>query len=252
MKKIEKLRYAAIGALIAVLLVQVTMPVNAASLAGKYIQVFTGINIYVDDIKLSPKDANGNSLEAFVYNGTTYLPVRAVSEAVGKTVQWDSKSGSVYLGRHTGENPAVWLKDLDYFSKSRSNIYNADMKNLETQMDNLGKMHSNCVGGGEYTYSYKLNGQYSKITGSLFMLYDTRSVEEIGKLKIYGDGELLYEAKVAKGIEPIEFSVDLTGVLETCNLILMDITEAGISPTTIMRQLENVASGINAVAEWNI
>lgn len=33
-------------------------------------------------------------------------------------------------------------------------------------------------------------------------------------MKIYGDGELLYTATVSGGIDPIDFRVDLTGVLE--------------------------------------
>ena len=33
-------------------------------------------------------------------------------------------------------------------------------------------------------------------------------------MKIYGDGELLYTATVSGGVDPIDFHVDLTGVLE--------------------------------------
>jgi len=177
--------------------------------------VSTGVNIYIDDVKLNPVDANGKPVEVFIYNGTTYLPVRAISNAFGKPIMWDGKTRSVYIGKHTDSKPAVWLKDLDYFDLDINGyVYNTDMEILGTQKDNLGKDHYNCVGGGLYTYTYKLNGQYSKITGTLFMLYDTRTVSETGILKIYGDGELLYEASVTKGVDPIEFSVDLTGVLE--------------------------------------
>ena len=35
--------------------------------------------------------------EPFIYNGTTYLPVRAVGEAVGRTVKWDGNTNTVYL-----------------------------------------------------------------------------------------------------------------------------------------------------------
>lgn len=31
---------------------------------------------------------------------------------------------------------------------------------------------------------------------------------------IYGDGELLYSAEMTGGVQPIDFYVDLTGVLE--------------------------------------
>ncbi|NLD49657.1 MAG: cell wall-binding protein, partial [Clostridiaceae bacterium] len=50
--------------------------------------VYDNIKIYVDGILIHPRDGNGNSVEPFIYNGTTYLPVRAVSEALGKKVTW--------------------------------------------------------------------------------------------------------------------------------------------------------------------
>jgi len=70
----------AIGLIIG-LMVQ-SVPAIAATVT-KMIEVTTGVNLYVDDIPLLPKDANGNSVDTFIYNGTTYLPVRAISEAVG-------------------------------------------------------------------------------------------------------------------------------------------------------------------------
>jgi hypothetical protein len=53
---------------------------------------YNNIKIVVDGNTLS------TSAEPFIYNGTTYLPVRAVGEAVGKEVTWDGNSNTVYLG----------------------------------------------------------------------------------------------------------------------------------------------------------
>ncbi|OOO00145.1 MAG: hypothetical protein ATN35_08820 [Epulopiscium sp. Nele67-Bin004] len=39
-----------------------------------------------------------SSVEPFIYNGTTYLPIRAVGEAFGKEVEFDSATGHVYIG----------------------------------------------------------------------------------------------------------------------------------------------------------
>ena len=55
----------------------------AGKLQKRTITVYSGVDIYIDDAKLDARDANGNPVETFVYNGTTYLPVRAVGEAVG-------------------------------------------------------------------------------------------------------------------------------------------------------------------------
>ena len=65
----------------------------------KMIEVqYRDIAIYVDGRLVIPKDAAGSIVEPFIYEGTTYLPVRAVSEALGKTVEWDGPTNSVHIG----------------------------------------------------------------------------------------------------------------------------------------------------------
>ena len=59
---------------------------------------YDGIKIYVDQKLIDPKDVNGNSVDPFIVDGTTYLPVRAVSGALGKEVGWDGATKSVYIG----------------------------------------------------------------------------------------------------------------------------------------------------------
>ena len=55
--------------------------VTYAASTTKTIEAFyNNIKIYVDGIKIDPKDAAGNVVEPFIYNGTTYLPVRAVAD----------------------------------------------------------------------------------------------------------------------------------------------------------------------------
>ncbi len=65
-----------------------------------------GISIFIDGEKLNPKDANGNPVEPLIYNGTTYLPVRAIATAFGKEVSWDGETKSVYIknGLKDGED----------------------------------------------------------------------------------------------------------------------------------------------------
>jgi hypothetical protein len=36
-------------------------------------------------------------VEPFVSDGTTYLPVRAIADALGKNVSWDNATKSVYI-----------------------------------------------------------------------------------------------------------------------------------------------------------
>lgn len=58
----------------------------------------TEIQIVIDGEKLTPKDVNGKIVHPFLSEGTTYLPVRAVSEALGQQVEWDGINRIVYIG----------------------------------------------------------------------------------------------------------------------------------------------------------
>jgi|GEM_PF-6482583 len=59
------------------------------------ITIHKGVNIYVDGKIITPVDVNGNEVEPFLYNGTTYLPVRAVSGIFGAGISWDSSERTV-------------------------------------------------------------------------------------------------------------------------------------------------------------
>ena len=82
----------------------------AGKLQKRTITVYSGVDIYVDDARLDARDANGNPVEVFIYNGTTYLPVRAVGEAVGKAVQWESKPArSILASIRATSPPSGWM-----------------------------------------------------------------------------------------------------------------------------------------------
>ena len=87
---------------------------GSALAAGKIYKNITvqydNIKLVIDGVTITPKDANGSTVEPFIYNGTTYLPVRAVGNALGKQVSWDGKIKTVYLG--DAPNSKKWLMDL--------------------------------------------------------------------------------------------------------------------------------------------
>jgi hypothetical protein len=70
---------------------------GAAPVTKALTAVYNDIKLYISGEQVTPKDATGNVVEPFNVNGTVYLPVRAVSEALGKTVTWDGDTQSVYV-----------------------------------------------------------------------------------------------------------------------------------------------------------
>ncbi len=98
--KFQRVKDMVCGALIASL-VLCSGTVAFAKVANMTIPVsYNNIKVVVDGKELS------TSKEPFTYEGTTYLPIRAVAEAVGKDVTWDGATKTVYLGE-TPSNNAV-------------------------------------------------------------------------------------------------------------------------------------------------
>ena len=75
---------------------------------------YNNIKIYINGGEIVPKDVNGNIVEPFIMNGTTYLPVRAISNALGKDVEWDGSTQSVYIGKKDQTKPDNYLQKIQY------------------------------------------------------------------------------------------------------------------------------------------
>lgn len=76
----------------------VTAVLAAALLMGSVPAYANDINITIDNEAFVPKNALGEVVHPFIENGSTYLPVRAMGEAVGKEVAFDAENYAVYIG----------------------------------------------------------------------------------------------------------------------------------------------------------
>jgi len=65
---------------------------------------YNNIKITLDNQEITPTDANGTYVEPFIIDGTTYLPVRAVSDALGLSVNWDANTNTVKLSTKQSAN----------------------------------------------------------------------------------------------------------------------------------------------------
>ena len=55
------------------------------------------VNVYINGEKIIPMDINGNVVNPILKDGTTYLPIRAISEHFNKTVSWEQETHTVIL-----------------------------------------------------------------------------------------------------------------------------------------------------------
>ena len=136
----------------------------AANMTKKSIDVYTGVNIYVDGIEMLPTDANGNPVETFVYNGTTYVPLRAVSQSLGYNVAWDGTNQRVYIGDIPGEKQYLLDVCPPYQTSGKYNT--------PVTVSMAGKKYANSfvlgsLDGTDYLTTgsalYNLNGKYETL-----------------------------------------------------------------------------------------
>ena len=209
----KRLQGLAIGLLIGIIF---TGSVVYAKTGTNMIEVvYQNVKLYVDGVLVTPKDANGNIVEPFISNGTTYLPVRALSEALGKDVRWDGKTSSVIIGLRPGE--VVYFDDvlLPYKIEENDGYFQAGVKTGKyVAMAGVKYYHgvSNVYNYTATTGYYNTNAQYSQLSG----MYGPRdgNTPKTQKIDIYGDGRIIKSFEFSNSDMPTDFSVDLSGVLQ--------------------------------------
>lgn len=103
------------------------------SCAGAYAtDVWQNINVLPNTIKVV---VDGKEVQAdnFLYNDTTYLPIRAVSEALGKDVQYDNQTSTATISEKKEDDnmavtskytpPAEYINDSDYIMQKDGVYY---------------------------------------------------------------------------------------------------------------------------------
>lgn len=201
------------GVMLTVLLFSLVTQAGAA-LSSKWIEVYTGSSIYIDGVELHPTDANGKPVEVFSYNGTTYVPLRAVSESLGKAVKWDGATQSVYIGLAPG---------MKQYLLSVCPPYETDGVNTPTTITMAGQKYANCMTGSsqgrpyfkgyakDYAF-FNLNGQYKTLD------FDVGHIDGAGmydaELNIYLDGELSFSKDLTGEMMPQHISIPLNNALQ--------------------------------------
>lgn len=87
-----------IGVILVMTLILVLTSIAYASIGSRTAELFyNNIKIQLDGKEIVPTDANGNVVEPFIIDGTTYLPVRAISSSLGLDVVWNGQTNTVEL-----------------------------------------------------------------------------------------------------------------------------------------------------------
>lgn len=214
-------------------LLLISLSVSAFAAYNQSLTVtYDDIKLNINGMQITPKDVTGRVVEPFTYQGTTYLPVRAVGEAVGYTVSWDQTTKTVFMtmaGGTTGGNqggnqggntqtPAVNLVDTfgdpySYYDNWEYGIYPSNGGDSIT-MGGTGYKNAlrlNSLNRNTNYAMYNLGGKYTSL-GGIVGSEDGNNGNKTATLSIFGDGTLLKSIDVSDGALPVNFSVDVSGV----------------------------------------
>ncbi|MCC8015535.1 MAG: copper amine oxidase N-terminal domain-containing protein [Eubacterium sp.] len=197
------------------IMVTAAVPVLAYNGSMNILATFKNIKIYIDGAELTPRDSAGNVLEPFIYNGSTYLPIRAVGEAVGKTVSYDANSNSVYLGNSSNSGATSYSNSQGIKLEPYQISEGCEAKNIELG----GITYKNALQFGSianyydevYAY-YNLSGQYTSVNLVYGGIDNSGSTDDTATIKFYGDNILLKEANINYGELPKNLALNVTGV----------------------------------------
>lgn len=196
---------------------------------------YKNIKVYVNGAEITPKGSDGSVVEPFIMNGTTYLPVRAVSNALDQDVEWDGKTQSVYIGKKDRTKPDNYLHKISRTNYQEAKASSAISTINGTITDFNGNIYKNGIvfyissGFGKLEEidecdslaSYPLNSQYSILMGNIVLpkKVEIASLSKATKcsglqtdILFYGDGKLLYKATAVDSSMPYKINLNVKDV----------------------------------------
>ncbi|MFJ8517683.1 copper amine oxidase N-terminal domain-containing protein [Lysinibacillus xylanilyticus] len=189
-----------------------------ASSNSKTLEVFYNVkDIKINQVSKMPEN------KPFTYNGTTYVPLRFISEQLGSPVEWDSANQTINIGK-TSEKSAFYPgRDLDYMNFQSSGSYTDSTYKYsfgkDTISNNIGNDYNNYItlsvtsnSGEEWSLlEFPLNGQFSTFKTSLALTERSKSMSNEVKLEVYLDEKLLETYSISAGDMPQDIELKLKG-----------------------------------------
>lgn len=187
--KFQRIKDVCLGATVAAL-VMGAAPAAYAKVANMDIPVmFNNIKIVVDGKELK------TDKEPFIYEGTTYLPVRAVGEAVGKNVTWDAASKTVILGEteqketeKEPEQPEETASDNDSRLGKLSSKPSTNVNNMKIQCTGV-RESAGYIDGIEVDFKFTNNSDLEQTVVLDSLEVNNKEVEGYLYANVLGDRE---------------------------------------------------------------
>ena len=216
MKNRERLK----GFITGIIVATIITSAGFAASNGKMIEVFYGT---IKDIKINQvsKMSTGD-LAPFVYKGSTFVPLRYISDNLGLPVKWDNQTKVIHIGEMPGENETYIGDGIDYMNYQEGMDWNYFAYNYNSEKpmkDNIGNEYSNyCilrVGTRSWNYlEFPTNGQYKRFKANLALTDEYKNTKGTLKFEIFADDKLVYEKTMQAGEMPENIDVAINSAIK--------------------------------------
>ncbi|NOU88852.1 hypothetical protein GC102_24330 [Paenibacillus sp. LMG 31460] len=189
-----------------------------------YAATSTSIEVYFKNLKykIDGVDKVPTEGKGFIYDGTTYVPLRFIGESLGKSVAWDGETETIWVGKKDGKHTELTsLKFARYDAEGNTEIW-TDAK--EGTINVAGVNYQKGISGRVYNISssekkasidYNVNGKYKKLTAIVGMDDASKNAKTTGTIRVIGDGkELKVISNLRGGDNASNIEVDVTNVLK--------------------------------------
>ncbi|GFN31438.1 stalk domain-containing protein [Paenibacillus xylaniclasticus] len=171
------------------------------------------ITFLLNGAKWKPTDANGKPIAAITYNGTTYVPLRAVSQAFGVPVEYNSVNKQVILGE---KKDYVSFLDKSVGLDKKKSYYTTSVTRNASELNR---------GGKQYQAAFKLeevNSNQKRMTidfgkaytrGHIVVAANFAAAHSTMKFRVLNDDDVvLYEGTLTKEEPFAEVDFNITGM----------------------------------------
>ena len=240
------------GAALTLVVGVLTLPSLAATGSIAAILNYSNMKVTLDGRTLELRDSYGNPAEPFTIDGTSYLPVASISQALGLDVAWDRDTNTIVLtsqnaGQNTGTNSsyigetkareialnhadltasqATFLRSILEYDDGRA-VYDVEFWSGSTEYD----YEIDAVSGTILSYDYDAEryapsapSASNSSSGSYIGEAKAKEIVEeyAGTTGVYrefrlerDDGRMVYEGELRSGRIEYDFTIDaVTGTI---------------------------------------
>ena len=139
--------------------------VTSAFAASQYmqIQVEYGIKLQINGAVPKLTDSNGNVVQPFTFNGTTYVPIRAVANNMGATISYNSNTNTATIQSNGEDAKPHAMKALYYIKLASDYMDNLAQSSQVSSYDFSSEIKKLMQGDTLLAYFATIDSEYALV-----------------------------------------------------------------------------------------